>query len=143
MSPARTSGSRAAAGGSLRVLAALALACGLGAAVAAQAGGADTGGGAGTGIGTIRGRVVGADGRPVAGAQVVVRPLGGGDGRTLATAADGTYVQRDVAAGLHAVTASRDDRHSEMFRIRLRAGRTVEVISTCSPPHGKVSSDVN
>lgn len=121
MSPARLSVSRAAAG----PLRALVLACGLGAAVAAQAGGA----GAGTGAraGTVRGSVVGADGRPVAGAQVVVRPLGGGDGRTLATAADGTYAQRDVAAGLHAVTASRNDRHSEMFRIRLRAGRTVEI----------------
>lgn len=116
MPPASLSGARAAAGGPLCAL--LALTCGLGAA-AAQVGGAGTG--------TIHGRVVGADGQPVAGAQVVVRPLGGGDGRTLATAADGTYVQRDVAAGLHAVTASRDDRHSEMFRIRLRPGRTVEV----------------
>ncbi len=105
--------SRTLATGAFR---ALALWCLLGAGGAAQE------------AGTIRGRVVDQDGRPVAGAEVVVRRLGdGGDGRTLETATDGAYAGSDVAAGLYAVTAGRDDLNSDMFRIRVRAGRTVEV----------------
>ena len=96
--------------------AALALLCLLGAAGTAQE------------AGTIRGRVIDADGRPVAGAQVVVRRFGaGGDGRTLETTADGAYARSDVAAGLYTVTAGKDELNSDMFRIRVRAGRTVEV----------------
>ncbi len=95
---------------------ALALACLLGAAGAAQE------------AGTVRGRVLDQDGRPVAGAQVVVRRFGGGgDDRTLETTADGAYARSDVTAGLYTVTAGKDELNSDMFRIRVRAGRTVEV----------------
>ena len=119
MLPARPVRSRSASGGALR---ALALACLLAAAGAAQEAGT------GTGTGIIQGRVLDQDGRPVAGAQVVVRRFGGGgDGSTLETTADGTYARGDVAAGLHTVTAGKDDLNSDLFRIRVRAGRTVEV----------------
>lgn len=105
--------SRTASTGAFHVLA---LWCLLGAAGAAQE------------AGTIRGRVLDQDGRPVVGAQIVVRRFGaGGDGRTLETTADGTYARSDVAAGLYTVTAGRDELNSDMFRIRVRAGRTVEV----------------
>ncbi len=94
----------------------LTFACLLGATAAAQD------------AGTIRGRVLDQDGRPVADAQVVVRRFGaGGDGRTLVTTADGTYARSDVAGGLYTVTAGKDELYSDMFRIRVRAGRTVDV----------------
>ncbi len=113
MPPGNPVRSRTPSSGAFRVLA---LWCLLGAAGATQE------------AGTIRGRVLDRDGRPVAGAEVVVRRFGGGgDGRTLETTADGTYAGSDVAAGLYTVTAGRDDLNSDMFRIRVRAGRTVEV----------------
>ena len=78
--------------------------------------------------GTIQGRVLDQDGHPVGSAQVVVRRFGGGgDGRMLETTADGTYARSDVAAGLYTVTARKDELNSDLFRIRVRAGRTVEV----------------
>ena len=113
MLPVGLARSRTVSAGAFHVLT---LACLLGAAGAAQE------------AGTVRGRVLDQHGRPVAGAQVIVRPLGGGgDSRTLETTADGTYAQDGVAAGHHAVTAGKDDLNSDMFRIRVRTGRTVEV----------------
>lgn len=101
----------------------LALACLLGAAASPAAAGAaqDAAGG------VVRGRVTDADGRPASGAQVTVRRLGGGDSAGRETAADGTYALRDVAPGLYAVTAGKGELRSGLFRIRVRAGRRVDV----------------
>ena len=78
--------------------------------------------------GVLRGRVVDGQQRPVAGAVVAIRPLAGdGETATVETAADGTYSRAGIAAGLYAVTAGKDDLRGDMFRVRIRAGRTVQV----------------
>lgn len=78
--------------------------------------------------GVLRGRVVDEQRNPVAGAQVAIRPLtDDGDAATLETTADGTYASSGIAAGLYAVTAGKDDLRGDMFRVRIRPGRTVQV----------------
>ena len=78
--------------------------------------------------GMLRGRVLDEQQQPVAGAQVAIRPLEA-DGETtiVETAADGTYSQDSIAAGLYTVTADKEDRRGDMFRVRIRSGRTVQV----------------
>lgn len=78
--------------------------------------------------GVLRGRVVDEQQQPVAGAQVAIRPLAGdGDVATIETAADGTYSRDSIAAGLYTVTADKEDLRGDMFRVRIRSGRTVQV----------------
>lgn len=78
--------------------------------------------------GMLRGRVVDEQRQPVAGALVAIRPLAGdGETATVETAADGTYARGSIAAGLYAVTAGKDDLRGDMYRIRIRSGRTVQV----------------
>ncbi len=78
--------------------------------------------------GVLRGRVVDEQQRPVAGAQVAIRSLAGdGEAATVETAADGTYSRAGIAAGLYTVTAGKADLRGDMFRVRIRSGRTVQV----------------
>lgn len=78
--------------------------------------------------GTLEGRVVDRQQRPVADARIALRPLAdGGDTLTVATAADGTFSRGSIAAGLYAVTARKDDLRGDMLRVRIRGGRTVRV----------------
>ena len=78
--------------------------------------------------GELRGRVVDAQRRPVAAAQVAIRPLAGdGDAVSIATADDGTFARGGIAAGLYTVTAGKGELRGDMFRVRVRAGRTVLV----------------
>ena len=78
--------------------------------------------------GVLRGRVIDEQRQPVAGALVAIRPLAGdGEPATVATAADGTYSGGSIASGLYTVTAAKDDLRGDMFRVRIRAGRTVQV----------------
>ena len=94
----------------------IALACWIPAALPAQEAGA------------LRGRVVDAEQQPVAGARVAIRPLSdAGAEFAVETAADGTYASRQLGAGLYAVTAAKDDLRGDMFRVRVRPGRTVRI----------------
>ena len=78
--------------------------------------------------GVLRGRVVDEQQQPVAGAQVAIRPLAGdGEAVTVETAADGTYSRGGIAAGLYTVTAGKADLRGDMFRVRVRSGRAVQV----------------
>jgi Tfp pilus assembly protein PilF len=78
--------------------------------------------------GALHGRVVDEQSRPVADAIVAIRPLAGdGEAVTVATAADGTFSRGSIDSGLYTVTAGKDDLRGEMFRVRVRAGRTVQV----------------
>jgi uncharacterized GH25 family protein len=60
--------------------------------------------------GTIKGRVLGVDGKPVVGASVTIEDEGGDDADApeVETDADGRFVLEHVAAGVHRVTASHD-----------------------------------
>lgn len=79
--------------------------------------------------GTVRGAVVDEERQAAAGgALVVLLPLGG-DGPSLEFEAgpDGRFARSDVAPGLYAVTAARGARRSEVYRVRVRGGRAVEI----------------
>ncbi|MCY4598666.1 MAG: tetratricopeptide repeat protein, partial [Acidobacteria bacterium] len=78
--------------------------------------------------GTLRGRVVDEQRLPVAAAQVSIRPLAGdGAAVTVETTDDGTFSRGSIPSGLYTVTAGKDDLRGDMFRVRIRAGRTVRV----------------
>lgn len=78
--------------------------------------------------GALHGRVVDEQRRPVAAARVAIRPLlGDGETVTVETAADGTFSRGSIASGLYAVTAGKDDLRGDMFRVRIRSGRRVQI----------------
>ena len=80
--------------------------------------------------GALHGRVVDEQQRPVADAQVAIRPFAGdsdGEAVTLATAADGTFRRGSIVSGLYTVTAGKDDLSGDLYRVRVRTGRTVLV----------------
>ncbi len=84
--------------------------------------------------GTLRGTVVDEQGRSVDGARIVIsRLVGGSRGFEIETGANGAYVQRDITAGLYTVTAGKAELSGEMFRVRVRPGRTVEINFLLSP----------
>ena len=79
--------------------------------------------------GVVRGAVVEEGGGQAAGgALIVLLPLDG-DGPSIEfeTAADGRFARADVPPGLYAVTAARGARRSEVYRVRVRDGREVDI----------------
>ena len=79
--------------------------------------------------GMVRGAVVDEQSQAaVAGALIVLLPLDG-DGPSLEfeTGSDGGFDRSDVAPGLYAVTAARGARRSEVYRVRVRDRRAVEI----------------
>ena len=88
--------------------------------------------------GTVRGAVVDEQSRAaVAGALIVLLPLGG-DGPSLEfeAASDGRFVRSDVAPGLYAVTAALGALQSEVYRVRVRDRRAVEIRFVLGPDRG-------
>lgn len=78
--------------------------------------------------GTLHGHVVNEHGTDVGHAVVTVHPLdGAGPGLELETSEDGTYDASELAGGVYTVTATADDLSGELFRVRVRPGRTVRV----------------
>ena len=87
------------------------------------------GAGAAQPAGTLRGEVVDeASGTGVAGALIVLLPLDdNGASREFETGADGRFARPDVAPGLYAVTAALGGQRSEVYRVRIRNRRAVEI----------------
>lgn len=115
----------------LRRAASAAVLAGIGVVLAADAAGAQPAGG-------VRGAVVDEQGRTaVAGALIVLLPLDG-DGPSLEfeSAPDGRFDRSDVAPGLYAVTAALGARRSEVYRVRVRSGRSVEIGFVLGPGRG-------
>lgn len=80
------------------------------------------------GTGAVIGNVLNENGKSVAAAHVVVRSLSGnGDEVELTTESDGTYAHGNIKAGLYTVTANADGLSGDRFRVRIRAGQTVEI----------------
>lgn len=78
--------------------------------------------------GAVIGNVLNENGKSVAAAHVVVRSLSGnGDEVELTTESDGTYAHGNIKAGLYPVMANADGLSGDMFRVRIRAGQTVEI----------------
>ena len=88
--------------------------------------------------GTVRGAVVDEEsGAAAAGALILLLPLdGGGSSLEFETGSDGRFDRPDVAPGLYAVTAALGARRSEVYRVRVRGGRTVEIRFVLGPDRG-------
>ncbi len=88
--------------------------------------------------GAVRGAVVDEESRAaVAGALIVLLPLDG-DGPSIEfeTGSDGRFARSDVTPGLYAVTAALGARRSEVYRVRVRGGRAVEIRFVLGPGRG-------
>ena len=84
--------------------------------------------------GVIRGTVVDQQGHAIGGARVVVNSLGTTLERfEVETAPDGRYTQTGLASGFYTITAEKDELGSEVFRIRVRSGHTVDVNFALEP----------
>ena len=84
--------------------------------------------------GSVRGAVVDEQGQPAPGALIILLPLqggapaaSGGAAVEIDSGADGRFAQPDVPAGLYAATATRGDRRSDVYRVRVRDRRTVDI----------------
>ena len=88
--------------------------------------------------GTVRGAVEDDEDRAaVAGALIVLLPLdGNGPSLEFETGSDGRFARSDVPPGLYAVTAALGGRRSEVYRVRVRGGRAVEVRFILGPGRG-------
>lgn len=118
-----------------RVRRAVCMACAVAVGTAAAAGAVNA-----QPAGVVRGAVVDEEGQAaVPGALIVLLPLAG-DGPSLEfeTGSDGRFTRLDVAPGLYAVTAARDARLSEVYRVRVREGRTVEIRFALGPGRGAI-----
>ena len=84
--------------------------------------------------GVVRGIVVDQDGRPVGGARVVMERLtSSGEAVEVETDPDGRFTQPVVLPGFYAVRASKGELGSELYRVRVRDGRTVEISFLLEP----------
>lgn len=113
-----------------RVRRALCAACAVAVGTAAAAGAVHA-----QSAGVVRGAVVDEEGQAaVPGALIVLLPLDG-DGAAIEfeTESDGRFARSDVAPGLYAVTAAHDARRSEVYRVRVRGGRSVEIRFVLGP----------
>ena len=109
----------------------MACAVAVGLAAAAGAGNAQP-------AGTVRGAVVDEENRTaVAGALIVLLPLDGdGPSMEFETGSDGRFARPDVTPGLYAVTAARGAQRSEVYRVRVRDRREVEIHFVLGPERG-------
>ena len=86
--------------------------------------------------GTVRGAVVDEERQTgVGGALVVLLPLDNDGGASIEfeTGSDGRFARPDVAPGLYAVTAALGARRSEVYRVRIRDGRSVAIRFVLGP----------
>ncbi len=83
---------------------------------------------AGQSGGAVGGSVADAEGAAVPGALVILLPLeGNGVSVELETGVDGRFDRTDVPPGFYTVTAAQGNRRSDVYRVHVREGRSVEV----------------
>ena len=81
-----------------------------------------------TETGIIRGTVVDQEGHAIGGVRVTVNDLSTTLERfEVETGSDGRYKQTGLASGFYTITAEKAELGSEVFRVRIRSGRTVGV----------------
>lgn len=101
--------------------------------------------GAGQSGGAVGGSVADVEGAAVPGALVILLPLdGNGVSVELETGTDGRFDHSDVAPGFYTATAAQGDRRSDVYRIQVREGRSVEVsfvVATGAQAGARLASD--
>lgn len=109
---------------------AVVLALGLAAPVAAQS------------TGMVKGRVVDAEGKPVADAKILIEFAEGITRRNeTKTNRNGEFIQIGLQPGLYRVTASKDKVGSQTFEARVRLGAAAEINFQLSPSSGLSEED--
>ena len=83
--------------------------------------------------GRIQGLVTDNTRQTIEQATVIVSKFATSDRIEIQTSNDGRYVHVNLPSGLYTVTAAKDELGSEMFRIRVRDGHTVEVNFALEP----------
>ena len=100
---------------------------------------------AGQSGGAVGGSVADVEGSAVSGALVVLLPFdGNGVSVELATGTDGRFGRTDVPPGFYTATAAQGDRRSDVYRIQVREGRSVEVsfvVATGAQAGARLASD--
>ena len=92
--------------------------------------------------GMVKGRVVDADGKPVADARITVEFPAGGRKNETKSNGKGEYIQIGLVPGEYKVTATKDKIGTQMFTIRVRVGSPAEVNFQLSPTSGLSAEDV-
>ena len=78
--------------------------------------------------GAVRGAVADPEGAAVPGALVILLPFSEEEASIeLETGGDGRFTRTDVPPGFYTATAAQGDRRSDVYRIQVREGRSVEV----------------
>lgn len=91
--------------------------------------------------GMVKGRVVDADGKPVADARISVEFPAGGRKNETKTNGKGEYIQIGLVPGEYKVTATKDKVGSQMFTIRVRVGSPSELNFQLTPTSGLSAED--
>jgi Flp pilus assembly protein TadD len=91
--------------------------------------------------GMVKGRVVDADGKPVADARITVEFPAGGRKNETKTNGKGEYIQIGLVPGEYKVTAAKDKVGTQMFTIRVRVGSPAEVNFQLTPTSGLSAED--
>lgn len=93
--------------------------------------------------GMVKGKVVDADGKPVADAQVVIEYAEGVTRKnTTKTNSRGEFIQIGLFPGTYRVTASKDKVGAQTFDVRVRIGSAAEVNFALTPTSGMSEADV-
>jgi hypothetical protein len=92
--------------------------------------------------GMVKGRVVDAEGKPVADARITVEFPAGGRKNETKTNAKGEYIQIGLVPGQYKVTATKDKVGTQMFEIRVRVGSPAELNFQLTPSSGLSAEDV-
>jgi tetratricopeptide (TPR) repeat protein len=90
----------------------------------------------------VKGRVVDADGKPVADARITVEFPAGGRKNETKTNGKGEYIQIGLVPGQYKVTATKDKVGTQMFEIRVRVGAPAELNFQLTPSSGLSAEDV-
>jgi len=91
--------------------------------------------------GMVKGRVVDAEGKPVADARITVEFPAGGRKNETKTNGKGEYIQIGLVPGEYKVTATKEKVGSQVFTIRVRVGSPAEVNFQLTPSSGLSAED--
>jgi tetratricopeptide (TPR) repeat protein len=91
--------------------------------------------------GMVKGRVVDAEGKPVADARITVEFPAGGRKNETKTNGKGEYIQIGLVPGEYKVTATKDKIGTQMFQVRVRVGAPAELNFQLTPTSGLTAED--